>query len=220
MTNHEDRDFPAGGGPEGAPPGAPRGSEGDDPELTSLDGNLDDPARYPGVEDHPLTFVQLDTDRSDGLPNGPRPTGNPADESLDADFLTIGTDPEVVMDEISRYTDDPDILADFAERQEIAYSSDDLLNRLREHHAKSPDLSGGDIDAAWEDSDQSGEESVGGTTPTPDQDIVEELGEAFGIDYSDEEPLGTADKLEARDRNRWELDPASAEDEADEDPDQ
>lgn len=77
-------------------------------------------------------------------------------------------------------------------------------------------LSGGDIDAAWESSDVSGEESVGGTASTPDQDIVEDLGEALGITHDDDEELDTEDKLAERDRKRWELDPRSAaEDEED-----
>ena len=83
-----------------------------------------------------------------------------------------------------------------------------LLDRLDENNDASPDLAGGDIDAAWDDS--AGDETVGGTNPTPDQSVVEEIGEAFGYTYEDNEPLRTADKLEERDRDRWELDPASA----------
>ena len=85
-----------------------------------------------------------------------------------------------------------------------------LIDKLREHHATSPELSGGDIDAAWEDADV-GEESVGGENPTPDQDIVEELGKAVGLTYEDNEPLQTGNKIAARDQSRWELDPASSE---------
>ncbi len=86
-----------------------------------------------------------------------------------------------------------------------------LIDQLMNNTNSSPMLSGGDIDAAWADSDV-GEESVGGDNPTPDQSVVEDLGEAMGITYQDNEPLGTEDKLNARDRDRWELDPASAED--------
>jgi hypothetical protein len=85
-----------------------------------------------------------------------------------------------------------------------------LIDKLREHHSTSPELSGGDIDAAWEDADV-GEESVGGENPTPDQDIVEELGKAVGLTYEDNEPLHTSEKIKARDQSRWELDPASSE---------
>ena len=72
-------------------------------------------------------------------------------------------------------------------------------------------LTGGDIDAAW-DQAAVGEETVGGTTPTPDQDIVDELGRAVGVNYEDAEPLHTTEKLERRDEHRWELHPASSED--------
>lgn len=86
-----------------------------------------------------------------------------------------------------------------------------LADKLREHTASSPTLSGGDIDAAWEDADV-GEESVGGGNPTPDQDEVDEIGKAMGVTFQDNEPLDFTEKLEKRDRDRWELDPASAED--------
>ncbi|HKT36376.1 MAG TPA: DUF6335 family protein [Nitrospira sp.] len=72
-------------------------------------------------------------------------------------------------------------------------------------------LTGGDIDAAW-DQAEVGEETVGGTTPTPDQDIVDEIGKAVGIEYEDAEPLHTTEKVERRDEQRWELHPASSED--------
>jgi hypothetical protein len=72
-------------------------------------------------------------------------------------------------------------------------------------------LAGGDIDAAW-DNAAVGEETVGGTTPTPDQDLVDEIGRAVGIEYEGAEPLHTTEKLERRDEQRWELHPASSED--------
>ena len=79
-----------------------------------------------------------------------------------------------------------------------------------------PTLSGGDVDAAWDDSIVAGEESVGGSAPTPDQDIVDDLGLAAGLTYRDNEPLDSDKKVLDRDRNRWELNPASADDEEDE----
>jgi Family of unknown function (DUF6335) len=48
--------------------------------------------------------------------------------------------------------------------------------------------------------------------PTPDQDIVDEIGRAVGVAYEDAEPLHTTEKLERRDEQRWELHPASSED--------
>src|SRR4029077_5451497 len=72
-------------------------------------------------------------------------------------------------------------------------------------------LAGGDVDAAWDEVDV-GEETVGGSTPTPDQDVVDDLGRAVGVTYSDTEPLRPEEKEARRDERRWELDPASAED--------
>ena len=72
-------------------------------------------------------------------------------------------------------------------------------------------LTGGDIDAAW-DQAAAGEETVGGSSPTPDQDIVDEIGRAVGVNYEDAEPLHTTEKIEQRDQERWELHPASSED--------
>ncbi len=88
---------------------------------------------------------------------------------------------------------------------------DQMQHEQSEYTDRSPVLSGGDVDAAWEDSDV-GEETVGGANPTPDQSVVEELGEALGLTYEDNEPLRVGDKVADRDRDRWELDPASAED--------
>jgi len=86
-----------------------------------------------------------------------------------------------------------------------------LAEKLREHTDTSPILSGGDVDAAWEET-AIGEELVGGSNPTPDQDEVDEIGRAMGVTFEDNEPLNFIEKLEKRDRNRWELDPASSED--------
>ena len=57
-----------------------------------------------------------------------------------------------------------------------------------------------------------GDESPGGDNPTPDQDRVDDIGKALGVQYNDDEELKAADKITERDRHRWELDPASAED--------
>ncbi|HTK24997.1 MAG TPA: DUF6335 family protein [Pyrinomonadaceae bacterium] len=82
----------------------------------------------------------------------------------------------------------------------------ELLERLAENNASSPADSGGDIDADWEDVDDSGAEAVFGHNPTPDQSDVEENAHAMGIDYEDNEPLDILEKIEKRDRNRYEMD--------------
>jgi hypothetical protein len=107
---------------------------------------------------------------------------------------------------------DEEVMQEFEEVADLGDAGSGMLARkLRNHHGMSPMLSGGDIDAAWEDADV-GEESVGGDNPTPDQSVVEELGDAVGLHYRDDEPLHTEEKMLERDEHRWELDPASAED--------
>src|SRR4051812_48876916 len=81
----------------------------------------------------------------------------------------------------------------------------ELTERLNEHHSTSPADSGGDIDANWEESNDDGAESFGGHNPTPDQSDVEENAHAYGIDFEDNEPLDFLEKMEKRDRDRFEL---------------
>jgi hypothetical protein len=88
----------------------------------------------------------------------------------------------------------------------------ELKEALREHRETGPELTGGDIDADWEDAYSVGDEAPGGDNPTPDQDRVDDIGRALGVEYQDNEPLKGSDKLTERDRHRWELDPASSED--------
>jgi len=76
----------------------------------------------------------------------------------------------------------------------------------------SPEIAGGDVDVDLEDAYFTGEESPGGDNPTPDQDIVDDIGKALGVEYADNEPLKGSDKVVERDKHRWELDPASSED--------
>jgi len=59
------------------------------------------------------------------------------------------------------------------------------------------------------------DETPPGGTPTPGEDIVDEIGEILGVTYDDGERLRAGDKEHDRDIHRWELDPASADDYAD-----
>jgi hypothetical protein len=88
----------------------------------------------------------------------------------------------------------------------------ELLERYEEHTETSPALTGGDVDADWESAYSVGDEAPGGDNPTPDQDIVDEIGRAVGIEYQDNEELKGEAKVSKRDKNRWELDPASSDD--------
>jgi hypothetical protein len=88
---------------------------------------------------------------------------------------------------------------------------EELLERLGENTNTSPAESGGDIDARWEEADSTGEEAVAGSQPTPDQSDIEANAHAMGIDFQDNQPLDFVEKLEKRDRDRWELDEDSKE---------
>ncbi len=112
----------------------------------------------------------------------------------------------------------PDEAIDDVDDIEFSSGREKLIDKLREHHSKSPELSSGDIDADWERADSSGEETVGSTVATPDQSVVDDLGQAVGVTYEDDEPLDTEDKIAKRDKNRWELNPASADERDERDP--
>lgn len=132
-------------------------------------------------------------------------------EETSMDAFAADENAEEVSDLGDSYTEDADVEADFEERQTLASGGRKILEEeLDEHHSLSPEISGGDLDAAWQDANQSGEETVGGSVPTPDQDQVDELGKAAGLTYNDDEPLHSEEKLLSRDRKRWELNPASA----------
>ncbi len=124
---------------------------------------------------------------------------------IDADRLLDSYETKIYDPSLS-----PEVLEEFVDAAKLTSGSQLLMKELREYHATSPELSGGDIDAAWDQADV-GEETVGGSSPTPDQDVVDQLGQAVGLTYEDDEPLDTEKKIARRDDRRWELDPASSE---------
>lgn len=140
------------------------------------------------------------------------------DEEDSLDKFILDANADAISEQINGFTEDEDIQDDFAERQGLASGGRQKLEeKLNEHNnSLDPSLSGGDVDAAWDDSIVAGEESVGGSAPTPDQDIVDEIGAAAGLTYRDDEPLDSDRKILDRDRRRWELNPASADDEENE----
>jgi hypothetical protein len=88
-----------------------------------------------------------------------------------------------------------------------------LLHDL-EVHEVTPRLTGGDPDADWSRAESSGEEAVGGSEPTPDQDVVDELARALGVEQEADAEFWTTDEiLRERDRLRWRLDEEAADEE-------
>lgn len=72
-------------------------------------------------------------------------------------------------------------------------------------------LTAGDPDAIAERAEAVGEEAVGGTTPTPEQNDTDAIGAAAGIDVKPEHPVGVLNQMHRRDNQRFELDPDSKE---------
>src|SRR3989442_15456103 len=91
-------------------------------------------------------------------------------------FNYLSNDPEFVPDpEIAELMED-----------EIAHAPKDpelLAHRLHNNTAASPEDAGGDLDADWEDVNESGSETFGGDSATPDQSMVEENAGAMGVSF-------------------------------------
>lgn len=120
----------------------------------------------------------------------------------DENFVDVGR----VETEI--YQPGADVAAEFADNVAFVEPETSLDQLLRS--PSSSKQSEADVSAAWEDGDVGGESPDSGNE-TPDQNVVDDLGEAVGLVYGDDEPLGTPEKVAARDQHRWELDPASSE---------
>jgi hypothetical protein len=88
----------------------------------------------------------------------------------------------------------------------------EIAETLEDHRGMSPAIAAGDADVDVEDAYFTGDEAPGGDNPAPDQDVVDDIGKALGVQYEDSEELKASDKIVERDRHRWEMDPASSED--------
>ena len=87
----------------------------------------------------------------------------------------------------------------------------EIAEHLRQRHGMSA-VSAGDPDVDTEDAFFTGDQAPGGDNSTPDQDVVDDIGKALGVQYDDNEELKASDKVAERDKHRWEMDPASSED--------
>jgi hypothetical protein len=81
-----------------------------------------------------------------------------------------------------------------------------LLREMIEYHETGPAASAGDVDADWRRAESSGEEAAGGSVATPDQDVVDEIGHALGVEQASTAPVRTSEEiLQDRDQRYWEL---------------
>jgi hypothetical protein len=95
---------------------------------------------------------------------------------------------------------------------DVTAGSRKLADRLRNDPLADPVVTGGDLDAQWEGAQFSGDESPVSSMSVPGQSEVDEVGQAMGVTYQDNEELNAGEKERNRDKNRWELDPASSDD--------
>jgi hypothetical protein len=87
----------------------------------------------------------------------------------------------------------------------------ELAGEVVAHPETGPVLTGGDVDADWTRAHLSGDEAVGGGVSTPDQDVVDEIGRALGVEQAADAPVRTSDEiLQDRDRLRWHLESDAA----------
>ena len=95
---------------------------------------------------------------------------------------------------------------------DVSASSRKLAERLRDDPVADPAVTGGDLDAQWESAQFSGDESAISSMPTPEVNVVDDIGRSIGVTYEDNEELKVGEKERSRDIRRWELDPASSDD--------
>lgn len=82
----------------------------------------------------------------------------------------------------------------------------ELVHERLVHSETGPRLTGGDLDADWARAFDSGEEAVGGSVMTPDQDVVDEIGRALGVEQEPDAEVETCDEiLRGRDQHYWAL---------------
>lgn len=162
----------------------------------------------------------MSSNKSDGR----RPKRPPEVVSLDMDRAEDDIDIEVSDEEMAvelakdtldeQYADRVETIATmqetaetFAERQELGEGETRLERKLKQHTSESPMLSGGDLDARWDQANEAGSETVGGTAPTPGQNDIDAMGEALGIAHEPGEPLSISEKRREKDEKRAELNP-------------
>jgi len=88
----------------------------------------------------------------------------------------------------------------------------EMREKLARSNSGGAAITAGDVDADWQSAESVGDEAPGGDNPTPDQDVVDDIGRALGVEYADDEELQGGAEITERDAHRWELDPSSKDD--------
>jgi hypothetical protein len=163
-----------------------------------------------------------ETGRSVKGPTNPFPTRRSTGTAAGAGSLRHAPDLERArrrLREVEETVPSPPSSLDLDRRHASAARTgrQEMREARRDHPEVSPDITGGDVDADWAGAYDAGDEAPGGDNMTPDQDRVDDIGKALGVEYEDNEELKASDKIAERDKNRWELDPASSDDYQDRD---
>jgi hypothetical protein len=120
------------------------------------------------------------------------------------------------IDEAARRYEPPAPGSEAMIKDDLAEIGRRLVEReFEKYHSVGPELTAGDVDARWQEAEDSGAETPGGHVTTPDQDNVDEIGRAVGMEFQDNQELCAPEEvLSRRDRRRWEMDKRSADGES------
>jgi len=116
------------------------------------------------------------------------------------------------IDEVARRYEPGALDSEIVITDNLAEIGRRLVEReFEKYHSVGPEYTAGDVGARWQEAEDSGAETPGGHVATPDQDNVDEIGRAVGMEFQDNQELRTPGEiLLRRDRRRWEMDKRSA----------
>ena len=81
-------------------------------------------------------------------------------------------------------------------KDDLAEMGRRLVERESEkYHSVGPEFTAGDVDARWQEAEDSGAETPGGHVTTPDQDNVDEIGRAVGMEFQDNQELCAPEEI-------------------------
>jgi hypothetical protein len=119
-------------------------------------------------------------------------------------------------DEAARRYDSSAVAPEAVAKDNLAEMGRRLVEReVEKYHSISPEFAAGDSEERWQEAEDSGAETPGGHVATPDQDNVDEIGRAVGMEFQDNQELSApGEVISKRDRRRWEMDKRSADGES------
>ena len=116
------------------------------------------------------------------------------------------------IDEVARHYEPGALDSETVVTDTLAEIGRRLVEReFEKYHSVGLELPAGEVNVRWQEAEDSGAETPGGHVTTPDQDNVDEIGRAVGMEFQDNQELSAPwEILSRRDRRRWEMDKRSA----------